>query len=137
MKKSFLTGLLVGLFMLLSSMGISMLLQALFPALEQEYARTALFRPWSDPLMFLIFIHPFVVGFALAWAWSKVKETFHGSVGSRGAKFGLSYWIVATIPGMLISYSSFQVSFGMVLAWTISGLISAVIAGLIFAKWNK
>jgi hypothetical protein len=43
---------------------------------------------------------------------------------------------VAAIPGMLMSYSSFPVSFVMILSWTLTGLVEAVLAGIILAKLN-
>ena len=87
--------------------------------------------------MSLFFLYPFVLGFVLAWVWDKTKKLFEAkSEFERACKFGGAYWVIAGIPGMLITYSSFQVSLLMVLAWTISGFVEAVVAGFIFVKKN-
>lgn len=131
-------GLLAGLVMLIFGLGFAPLYNFIFPSVAQEYTNPALFRPWSDPLMSLFFAYPFVLGIVLSWVWSKAKKMFTGKTEFERAKnFALAYFIVAGLPGMLITYSSFQVSFWMILAWSISGLVDAFIAGLVFAKSNN
>ena len=114
------TGLLAGLIVLVVSVGLSFLSNLLLPDLMAEYANTELFRPWNDPLMSIYFAYPFIMGLALAWFWNRVKSTFRAnSAWSRGVQYGFAYWIIATIPGMFITYSSLQVSLPMVLTWTV------------------
>jgi len=138
MKKVFLPGLVAGIAMLAVSMLVNQFVGAFVPSVAAEYVNSALFRPWSDPLMSLIFVHPFLLGFILAWVWNKVKPLFvSGSVWQKGTRFGLVVWLVASIPGMFISYSSFPVSLSMISSWLISGLISVIVAGWIFARMNK
>ena len=138
MKKVFLPGLVAGIAMLAVSMLVNQFVNMFVPSVAAEYVNSALFRPWSDPLMSLIFVHPFLLGFILAWVWNKVKPLFvSGSVWQKGTRFGLVVWLVASIPGMFISYSSFPVSLSMISSWLISGLISVIVAGWIFAKMNK
>ncbi|MBN1881511.1 MAG: hypothetical protein JW885_04995 [Deltaproteobacteria bacterium] len=132
------TGLLAGLAMLAVEMGLAFLSNLVLPGLMAEYANIWLFRAWNDPLMSIYFAYPFVMGLALAWFWNRVKSTFRGkSAWGRGALYGFAYWIIATIPGMVITYSSFQISFPMVLTWTVSGLIGAVAGGLVCAGMNR
>ena len=131
------TGLLAGVVMLVVSLVLTPLYNFVFPSLAQEYTNTGLFRPWSDPLMSLYYAYPFLLGLVLAWIWNKTKKVIEGKTEFEKAKnFGLSYWLVAGLPGMLITYSSFQVSLTMVLVWSISGLVDAIIAGWVFAKRN-
>lgn len=138
MKKIFLPGLIAGIAMLVANMLLNQLVHYLFPAIVAEYENPGLFRPWSDPLMSLFFLHPFLLGFILAWVWNKIKSLFvSGSVWQKGARFGFAIWLISSIPGMFISYSSFPVSLGMISSWLLSGLINAIIAGWIFAKMNK
>ena len=119
-------------------MGFSFLTNALFPALAAEYVDSGIFRPWSDPLMQMFFAYPFILGVILAFVWDKLKTQVKGqSVFSRGLNFGQSYFLVATIPGMFITYTSFQVSLGLVLSWTTGGLIEGIFAGWVLAKLNK
>ncbi|MFA4891153.1 MAG: hypothetical protein WC604_02260 [Candidatus Gracilibacteria bacterium] len=137
MKKALLFGLLTGILLLAVGMGLNYLLGALFPQLMAEYENVAIFRPWDDPKMSLFFIYPFLVALLLAFAWTKHKNAFQGSTLKKGLIFGLTYFAIATIPGMLVSYSSFQVSALMIGGWTLSGLLDGIIAGLIYAKWLK
>ncbi len=129
MKKIIWPGIIAGIVMLILGMAVSYL-SMLLPAVALDYNNTSIMRPWSDPLMFLFFPQPFLLGIILAWVWNKTKGLFV-------LKFGLSVWLVATVPGMLISYSSFPLSFLTIFSWLVSGLVNALAAGWIFAKMNK
>ena len=131
MKKILTTGLLLGFLLLVVSMLSSQVFYFLFPGLKAEYENPNIFRPWTDPAMQLFFLHPFVLGIILTWLWHKVKGSF-----GNGLKFALVYWFV-TIPGMFISYSSFQISPVMVLSWTVSGLLQSVVAGLYLGRVDR
>jgi hypothetical protein len=109
-------------------------LHFLFPALAKEY-QSSLFRPWSDPLMMAYFLHPFILGVALAYFWSLFGKEIKGKVISEKAfSFAKLYFIIATIPGMFISLTSFKVSFLMVASWTLAGFIQVFLAGYIIAR---
>ena len=136
MKKVLVPGLVAGLLMLIVGMAVGQLIGLVFPGLAAEYQNASLFRPWEDPLMSLYFAHPFIVALALAWVWSKVKVLVSGKPLARATHFALGYWIVATIPGMVISYSSFPLSLMIVTSWAISSLVQAIVAGLVFVKMN-
>ncbi len=137
MKKIIVSGLLAAIAMLAVGFGVGYGLMAIFPTLTAEYANTALFRPWNDPVMSLYFAHPFLLGFILAWVWSKVKGVIGGAGwAARGARFGLAYWLVS-VPGMIISYASFPLSLIMVISWSVSILVQALAAGLIYAAVNR
>lgn len=137
MKKIIVSGLLAGIAMLAVGFAVGYGLMSIFPSLAAEYANTALFRPWSDPIMSLYFAHPFVLGLILAWIWSMVKGVIGGmGWAARGTRFGLAYW-VTSIPGMIISYASFPLSGLMVATWSISILLQALAAGLIYAAINR
>jgi len=136
-KKIISVGLLVGVVNLVVGMLLSQIYNFVFPALAREYTNFALFRPWSDPLMSMYFLYPFLLGIALAWIWDKTKKLVEGKTAfERAYRFGLAYLIIAGLPGMFITYSSFQVSFTMVLSWLVVGFVEAVVAGWVFAKKN-
>ncbi|MBU0590713.1 hypothetical protein KKF81_01320 [Candidatus Micrarchaeota archaeon] len=138
MKKILISGIVAGIVMFIVSMIFSMLSGAILPSLTVEYENSALFRPWSDPLMSLFFLYPFLLGLVLAWAWDKTKGLVPGrAFWEKGALFGAAFILISIIPGMFMSYSSFQVSFAMVLSWTISSLLQVVCAGMVFAKMNE
>ena len=137
MKKAILFGLLAGLAMLIVSVALGPLFNLIFPSLAAEYNNTNLFRPWSDPLMYLMLVEPFILGIILGWIFYITKGLFKEKTAwKKGIYFGLCYWAI-TIPGMVISYSSFPVSLLMVVTWSVSILIQAIVAGLIYARFIK
>ena len=79
----------------------------------------------------------FVLGIILAWAWNKSKSLFKGSSFKKGINFGLAIWIIATIPGMLVSYSCFVLSGLTIISWVVDGLVNSVVAGLLLARMNR
>ncbi|MBI5399445.1 hypothetical protein HZB07_02350 [Candidatus Saganbacteria bacterium] len=132
MKKVLWPGLLAGLAMLVVGLAVYTLGGVFFPGMAAEYQNPQLFRPWSDPLMSLMFVHPLILGIVLAWAWDKIKSVSGGYL-----NFALGVWLVATIPGMLISYGSLPLSLLMVACWTINGLIQSLVGSFVLAKLNK
>lgn len=136
MKKILGLGLSVGLINLILGLALSRFFYYIWPSLNAEYQNTSLFRPWSDPLMSIYFVYPFLLGLILAWLWEKAKNLFRGNYIRQGFSFGFIYWLL-TIPGMIISYSSFPISFIMVFSWTLNNLILALVAGIILTKANN
>lgn len=137
MKKIFLPGIIAALASILVSMVVSWIFNMFFPWLEEAYKNTAMFRPMDDPLMFGFFLQPFFQCVVFAWAWDKFKEHFAGSVIGSGFKFGFFLWIIATIPGMMMSYFGFNITLTMISSWTISNLATFIVSGWIFAAMNK
>ncbi len=135
MKKIVFTGVSVGLAMLFISLASNWLLNIIFPQLQIEYQNSNIFRPWSDPLMSLVFVEPILVGILLAYFWNKTKTLFKGSLLKKGLKFALLYWMI-TLPGMLMSYASFPLSGAMIISWTLTILIESIAAGILFARLN-
>ncbi len=130
-------GLLAGLVMLVAGMLVGMALSAVSPALAAEYENPNLFRPWSDPLMSIFYVVPFLSGVIFAWIWTRVKDAIKAKDAlHKGLLFGLAYFVIG-IPGMVMTYSSFQVSLAMVASWTLSMLVQALCAGIIFSKTLK
>ncbi|MBN1792677.1 hypothetical protein JW826_03255 [Candidatus Woesearchaeota archaeon] len=137
MKKVLWPGLVAGVAMLITGMIVTMAVSAIFPGLAVQYENTSLFRAWEDPLMSLFFAAPILLGLILSHIWSHAKNLFkHKKPCKRGAHFGFCYWVV-TIPGMIITYSSFPISLGLVASWSASILIQGVVAGIILSKMNK
>lgn len=136
MKKT-LIGLIVGAIMLLIGMLVSQVFHAIFPSLKAEYENPNLFRPWSDPLMSLMFVQPLLVGIILAWIWDFTKGILKGNaLMEKGLFFGFIYWIT-TIPGMIMSYGSFPTSLIMVISWSVSLFVQSLLAGVLFARLIK
>lgn len=127
-------GILAGLLILILGILVNWLISLVVPTLSLEFQNTAVFRPWADPLMMAYYLYPFILGVVLAYLWdllgNKVKET--GA--TKAFNFAKIYFIIATIPGMYISYTSMQISFVMILSWTVTGFLQAFVAGLVFTR---
>lgn len=126
-------GLVAGLANLVVGMALTFGLQTVLPSLAKEY-QTALFRPWNDPLMTLFFAYPFILGIVAAYLWGLLQSNFKGDSFKKAFQFAKTYFIIATIPGMFVTYTSFHVSIFMVLSWTVIGFVEVYIAGLVFTK---
>lgn len=136
LKKIIGSGILAGLVIFLASQVVSRIFGVVFPSINAEYQNPNLFRPFKDPLMLLFFVHPFLLGIILAWFWEKTKTIFGENI-NGGLKFGIAYWIVATIPGMFITYTSMPYSLPIIVSWLAAGLIEGILAGIIFSKLLK
>lgn len=127
-------GLIAGGVNLALGLGINLFVSLVLPGVASEYQNSALFRPWSDPLMLVYFVYPFILGVVLAYLWGRMREQFSGTVRERAIQFGKLYFMIATIPGMFITYTSMQISLLMVLVWAVTGLAQGIAAGWVFAK---
>jgi hypothetical protein len=138
MAKIISTGLIAGLVMLVASVALMWIFPYMFPGLNAEYSKTGMFRSWSDPLMYYVYLNPIILGLILSWVWQKIKTLYKGKKSiNNGIKFGLTVWIISTVPGMLMTLSSFNISLLMVFTWALTGFIQLVLAGMIFGKINK
>lgn len=128
-------GLVAGIVNLILGIGLMLLFGQVFPTLAGEYKNSAIFRPWTDPLMQAYFAYPFILGIVAAYLWDKTEKQFKAKTPtSKALEFAKLYFVIATIPGMFISYTSFQVSGMMIGTWTITGFVQALGAGWVFAK---
>ena len=130
-------GVAAGIAILIVSVVLSFVFSYVFPSIGVEYKNLNIFRSWGDPLMSLFYLYPFLLGIILSFAWSKVKSLLRGSWIRKSITFGVMYFIVAGIPGMFMTISSFQLSWQIVLSWTIAGLVEALAAGKIFAFLDR
>jgi len=132
MKKIIWPGILLGLIMLIVGMIVSYLFM-LIPAVNADY-NSEFMRNWQDPAMMLFFLYPFILGIAFALLWNKTKSSFKGKM--RGCYFGWMLFFLTTVPGMWITYTSFNLSFLTIIGWSVSGLVNAKIAGFFLAWIN-
>jgi len=132
MKKVIGLGLLLGLIMLVVGWIINFLFM-LIPSVNADYY-SGLMRGWQDPAMMLFFVYPFILGIVFAWLWNKTKASFKGKM--RGCYFGWLLFFLTTVPGMWITYTSFNLSFLTIIGWAVAGLVNAKIAGFFLAKLN-
>ena len=129
-----------GIVGLIVSQIVYALLVTAYPAIVEEY-KSGLFRPWNDPLMSYVFVHPFVVGFLMAVEFDCVRSSFkQEAFWKKGLFFGVLVWLVSTVPGMLMTLSSFNVSYQLVGLWTVHGLVNLIVTGIVISwvyhKWK-
>lgn len=120
-------GLIAGLANLVVGFGYNFLLGILLPNIAKEYELSGIFRPWSDPLMMAFYLAPLISGIAIAYLWQKLDKP-------KPVDLANIYLLIVTLPGMFITYTSFNVSFAMVLTWIISGYLQVLVAGFVFTK---
>jgi hypothetical protein len=130
----------VGIVGSIAFMVVGQLFEAVVPSLGNEY-KNSIFRPWSDPVMSLIFVYPFAIGFFAAILYEKVKDAFEEDPPFRkGFHYGGLLWLVIGIPALFINYSTFNLSAVMILSWTFSSLVVMLVSGVLIAwiyeKWK-
>ncbi len=134
MKKIITAGLAAGtVLLMLSVVGLYATLW-LFPQIAIQYFDPA-FDTESSKMMFY-YLHPFVISLVLSWFWTRFKGVLTGSFLTRGIEFGLIYVLIATVPMLLLIYSTMNVSFTMICTWFVLALVQGIIAGLVFEKIN-
>lgn len=134
MRKVLINGIITGVILLVVSIALLFITVRIMPALAWEYFGPS-FNTEGDR-DFLFYIHPFLIGIALAWLWNRVKSVFTGNWILKGMEMGLMYALVATLPAMWITFSAINISVEMVLTWFLYGLFQAIISGLILARLN-
>jgi hypothetical protein len=123
--------------MLIISFLLGRILHLIMPEIESQYKNPCLFRPWSDPRMWFFFAHPFALSLIMAFTWSPTKHVFKGKFNNEnGMLFGLFFWIIS-LPGLLLSYSTFPLTLIIVISWAFTGLVQTTIAGFMISKTIK
>jgi hypothetical protein len=134
MKKIFLPGLVAGVVMVIIGLALNSLWQVVFPGLKVEF-ETPLYRPWSDPLMSLVFVCPLLTGFFFAWVWNMMKAGYQAPTAKKVFLFASGFTIFSII-GMLMMYSCFPMSFLMLVTWIVSTAVEYYVGTWILAKMN-
>ncbi|MBU0527981.1 hypothetical protein KKE92_05850 [Candidatus Micrarchaeota archaeon] len=131
MKNKYLLGLVTGIVLLISTMILSVLINAVFPYLNEEYEAPG-FRPFDDPIMALFFVYPIVLGIILTYLWIKTRKSW-----KSGLEYGVAFGILLSVPMFIVNFSSFTFSLLMVGSWTIVGFLNPLIAGVLLEKLDK
>jgi hypothetical protein len=134
MKKILLSGLIAGIVLLVFSVAGLYITIYMLPSVASQYFDPAFAAPSGRATIY--YLHPFVISFALAWFWNRVKGVLTGSFLTRGIEFGFAYTIVAVLPMMLMIYSAMNVSPLLVATWFVYGWLQGLITGLVFEKMN-
>ena len=132
MKNFWVRGLLAGFPMLVVGIVYMALTNFLFPAVAAQYQNPNLFYAMTDWHMQSMPIYYFVLGVVLAFAWDKLR-----ALNLTPVQFALGYFLVAGIPGMLITWMTFMVSTAMIVTWLVNGLLEALVAGYALKMMDK
>ena len=137
-KKYIVHGLLAGLMMLVVGMLAGWIINMLFPGLATQYESSQVLRPMNDPLMIWYFVYFFVLGIGIAWLWEMLKDKVKGKTACQRAKYLIvRYWPAILLPGMMITYSSFQMSFAVIASWSVTSFVQLYAGFWVLAKKNK
>jgi len=110
---------------------------AIVPIVFPNYDPTTLpgMRAAENPLMPLFFLYFFVLALAFAIAFHFFEDTFANMAPSkRGFYFGLVMWMLVTLPGMFLVYTSMTYSETFLLTNTIQQLVNFSIAGIVISN---
>ena len=95
---------------------------------------TNVWKPMDGPPGLLFHIGSFLFNVILAVVYALLRKGIPGENRlTKGLIFGLCAWAVGVLPGMFSIYHFMTVATGVVIYWTILGLIETSIKGLIIA----
>jgi hypothetical protein len=94
-------------------------------------------RARTDPVMLLFFTYPFVLSFASAIVFDRVKAALGGSLTGAGAGFGLILFLLVTVPAMFVIFSSMTYPPGFYIGNILFGIIGFPAVGILYARiWS-
>lgn len=128
------SGIVAGIVILVLSMIVSTATQILF---DYNVLTLVGMRSVNDPVSMLFFLHPFVVGLAMAILCDFTKKSFIGTAIRKGIVLGLLGWIVYGIPSAFIVFSSMDYPIGFTVNSVIGSLVYMLGAGITIAKLSK
>ncbi|MDD5681660.1 MAG: hypothetical protein PHI59_10540 [Candidatus Omnitrophica bacterium] len=95
---------------------------------------TNVWRPMDGPPGLTFYIGSFLLNIVLAFVYSVLSKGIPGKNKiAKGLVFGLCVWAVSTLPGMFVTHAFMTVATGVVIYWTITGLIELPLKGIIIA----
>jgi uncharacterized membrane protein len=133
-KTIVISGIVAGIVILVLSMIVSTATQALF---DYNVLTLAGMRSVNDPVSMLFFLHPFVVGLAMAILYDFTKKSFTGTAIRKGIVLGLLGWVVYGIPSAFIVFSSMDYPIGFTVNSVIGSLLYMLGAGITITRLSK
>jgi hypothetical protein len=133
-KTIVISGIVAGIVILVLSMIVSTATQVLF---DYNVLTLAGMRSVNDPVSILLFLHPFVVGLAMAILYDFTKKSFTGTAIRKGIVLGLLGWVVYGIPSAFIVFSSMDYPIGFTVNSVIGSLVYMLGAGITITKLSK
>jgi len=130
-SKIIVPGIAAGIVILVVSMALSIIFQAIFSYNVLELAGM---RAIGDPIMILFFLHPIVLGLAMAALYHYTKSAFKGNEMQKAKMLGMLGWAVYGIPSAFIVFSSMNYPIGFTLNSVIGSLVYMLCAGWVITK---
>jgi hypothetical protein len=130
-KKILIGGIAAGFAILVVSFIVDWLIGLAFP---YDMFSLGGMRSVEDPMMMLFFLHPWVLGFAMAIAFEKFKGSFKSRGWCRGKKFGLVVWLLAGLPSAFIVFTSMTYPIGFTISTVVGSLLYMIAAGITLEK---
>jgi hypothetical protein len=131
-KKVLIAGIAGGILLFIAQFAFSALANSIAP---YDIFAIGGMRQMKDPLMNLFYAYPFVLSFASAIVFDRVKGALGGSCpGCTGLTFGLILILLVTVPGMFVIYSSMEYPAGFYLGNILFGVIGFPALGLLYAR---
>jgi len=132
-KSVLISGIAAGIVILVLSMIVSTITQALF---NYDVLALAGMRSINDPVG-MLFLYPFVVALPIAVLYGFTKRSFTGTAMRKGIVLGLFGWIVYGIPSAFIVFSSMDYPLGFTANSVIGSLIYMLGAGITITSLSK
>jgi len=126
-KKGIIAGLVAGIVILIVGMLSGSLLAV-------DYTKTPeLWKPMTGNWWYNIIALDFLEGILYGIVFTLLYNGIPGKGWRKGLNYGLILWVIATVPGMLMTYLTMTVPDTIVASWTFGGLITLVIVGPVIA----
>ncbi len=132
-KKIVIGGIAAGLVILVVSQVVSYAVMAV-PGLYFDIFKLGGMRAKEDPIMALFFLHPWVLGFAMAIAFQKFKPAFKSTGLCRGKAFGIFVWLLYGLPSAFIVYTSMNYPIGFTVNSLVGSFLYLIAAGITLEK---
>lgn len=132
LKKILIAGIAGGILLFVAQFAFSMIGNLIAP---YDIFTIGGMRARDDPIMLLFFAYPFVLSFASAAVFDRVKGALGGSCcGGAGFTFGLILFLLITVPSMFVIYSSMDYPRGFYVANILFGAIGFPAVGMLYAR---
>ncbi|OPY36739.1 MAG: hypothetical protein A4E35_01848 [Methanoregula sp. PtaU1.Bin051] len=94
-------------------------------------------RPNNDPLMLLFFAYPFVMAFAVAWAYDLISSCLTGTGTRKGITFGILLIILIALPSNFAMFTSMNWPVSFYIGNLITAVVGYPILGVLFTRiWD-
>jgi hypothetical protein len=104
------------------------------------WSRIMMPEPGPPPASFYIYslVFNFIAGLMFAFVYAVVGPSIPGGkTAAKGLMYGLLIFLVAGVPGYLSLFLLINLPVGLIRAWTASGLVVYLIAGMVTASIQR